>query len=136
VIDRRRLSESSSCLYLTRRYGVAKVFWVKAIQTPLGRFALWIHEKANLATRGIWQQEIVRVVVRHPIHLPIPKQQGAGTLDNLILQCQPRLLLQDDFTDITRIHRYPAVSFQVELGATMLGFGDITALAKALEAQL
>jgi hypothetical protein len=47
------LSEGSQGSDLTRRYSIAEVLWVEAVQPSLGRFALRIHEKADLATRGL-----------------------------------------------------------------------------------
>src|SRR5262249_52415658 len=52
------------------------------------------------------------------------------------IQCEARLLLQDDFADIARIRRHPAIAFQIDFSATMLGFRNITALAETLETQL
>ena len=78
----------------------------------------------------------MRVVIRHPVHLPVAKQKSAGPLDHIIMQRETRLLLEDDFADIARIHWHPAVAFQINFSTTMLGFGDITALAEALESQL
>src|SRR5215813_7905956 len=78
----------------------------------------------------------MRVVIRHPVHLPVAKQKNAGPLDHIIIQCEARLLLQDDFADIARVHRHPAIAIQIDLSATMLGFRNITALAKTLKTQL
>ena len=49
----RGLPEGSQGSDLTRRYSIAEVLWVEAVQPSLGRFALRIHEKADLATRGL-----------------------------------------------------------------------------------
>src|SRR5262245_28061843 len=76
------------------------------------------------------------VVIRHPVHLPVAKQKSAGPLNHIIIQRETRLLLQDDFADIAWIHGHPAVAIQIDFSTTMLGFGDITALAEALESQL
>jgi len=77
----------------------------------------------------------VTVVVRQPVHLPGAEQLGAGALGLGIRQPgrEPAAFFQDDLAYVGGIHRHPAVAVQVELGAAVLGLGDVPALAEALE---
>ena len=43
---------------------------IEAVEPAVGCFRLRIHEEAERRTGRCWQRDIVREVIRHPIHLP------------------------------------------------------------------
>jgi hypothetical protein len=49
---------------------VLEIVRVEAVQPPFGSFRLWIHEEANRCAARSRQRDIMREVIRHPVHLP------------------------------------------------------------------
>src|SRR5947208_16916128 len=43
---------------------------IEAVQSAVGRFRLWVHEKCDWRATRPRQSDVVREVVSHPIHLP------------------------------------------------------------------
>src|SRR4029434_8894496 len=80
------------------------------------------------------QHDVVGLFVVHPVHLPGPEQLGARLLRLGIGEGDTAgLFLQHDLANVGRIHRYPAVAGQEDLGAAVLRLADVTALAETLE---
>ena len=76
------------------------------------------------------------VVVGQPVHLPgaeeLPAHRGDLGIDHGQLA---RRLLEHDLAHVRRVHRHPAEALQEDLGAAVLGLGDVSALAQALVAE-
>ena len=56
-----------------RRDLVLEAVRIEAVESTVRRFSLRIHEEADWRISRCWQQDIVREVKRHPIHLPGPE---------------------------------------------------------------
>jgi hypothetical protein len=60
-------------LDLPRRDFVLEVVGIETVKPAVARFGLRVHEEANRRTGRSGQRDVVREVVRHPIHLPRPE---------------------------------------------------------------
>ena len=90
------------------------------------RFRLRIHEEADRRAARSRQRDIVREVVRHPVHLPGPEQPHPRLLHHFVVQRPvPGWFFEHNLTDVRGIDRHPAVTGDVHFGAAMLRLRDV-----------
>src|SRR5512145_2566815 len=120
---------AGSRLDLSRRDRVLERVGIEAVAPALRGLGLRIHEEAELsALGGAWKRHVVRGVECDPVALPATEQLGTHRLDERMLDLQPLArLLARHLGDVGGIHGHPAIVFQEDLGATVLGLADVGA---------
>jgi len=69
----RSVSSTARKRGLPRRDLILEAIRIEAVESALGRFRLRIHEEADWRAVRAGQSDIVREVVRHPVHFPGPE---------------------------------------------------------------
>src|SRR6185436_4136356 len=106
---------------------VAEAVGLELIEPLAPGFAVDVHEVRQLGRfyRRAGQRDVVRHVVRKPVHLPATEQALTRRFHLCILDWQVAGgLFEDDLAHVRRIYRDPAETLRVELRAAMLSLAD------------
>src|SRR6185436_5136038 len=113
-------------LDLPRRDRVLEVVRVERVESFLAVLALRVHQEADRGPALAGQPDVVRLVVREPVHLPGAEQFGAHRrYDRIGERSRLRLFLEHDLAHVRRVDRHPSVADEEDLGAAVLRPGDV-----------
>src|SRR5207253_9796262 len=100
---------------------VPEVVRIEAVEAAVRGFRLRIHEEGERGAFRPGENDVVREVVGHPVHLPGAEEPRPGLLHHLVGErAIPGRLLEHDFPHVRRIDRNPAEAAEVDLRAAVL----------------
>src|SRR3989441_1825809 len=99
---------------------------IETVDSALRGLRLRIHQERQRLAARTRQRDVVREVVRHPVHLPRPEQPRARRGDHRVIE-RPvsRRLLEHHLAHVGGIDRHPAVAVEIHLRAAMLRLRDV-----------